>query len=184
MAIPDSVLRIEHELLKVFQPVRLAQPQNQQQQEAIVTKSFNMTEDYCSHNVTSVREHIQNWVDQCKAGAVHSRYNTKTSAPATVTDATGMTKFQALLDDGTDKQRPSVALGYAAIHKHSNGGTSMVFKNFGTAMTIDHMSLGCSSKRNIAELAGKVIHLHDELVIDMPSVAHACMSRAQARVHG
>lgn len=91
-----------------------------------------------------------------QGGSIHSRYKPKTLAPDICTRPSGSTKFQTILDDGTQKGLPFLALGYAAVHQHSNGATSLVFKNFGTTMTMDHMSLGCSSKRNIPELAGEL----------------------------
>ena len=149
-----AVQQLESELLQRFPAATPTVHNVPLQTEWTVDKSFNMTPDYCWHKQASVKEHVQNWYDQCKTVAVHQKYQTKSLAWPPMQHAAGTIKFLAILDESKNPELPSYALGYVAVIRETSSTRSVVFKNFATALTIDMMSLGCSSKRDVDELAG------------------------------
>lgn len=118
------------------------------------TKPFNMSESYARFFGFGAREHVQNWMDECRVRAgtgeliVHSMED-------------------ALLSDIVQRHQPLAdAKAYAAFDEDrllgmlldctSRAGDQLLFlKNYGAQMTLDNLILGESTKRSNMALAGQ-----------------------------
>ena len=107
--------QLESELLQRFSVATPTVHKVPSQTEWSVLKSFNMTQEYGRHKQASVKEHVQNWYDQCKTVARHQTYQTKSLAWPLIEHAEGTIKFLAILDESPSSQLPSYALGYVAV---------------------------------------------------------------------
>ena len=139
----DGLHVLEAEWCKTYPPVELSHPKLAQQR-TIFLKSFNMLKEYASHINSGIREHMQNWYDQCKvlcpAGATLNVLEPPAAPP----------NLSFLAVTGGQK-----TLGFVAQYSdNSVASRVVVFKNYGTQLSTDQMSLGMTTKREDNTLAG------------------------------
>jgi len=111
-------------------------------------RSLNISSEYASYLTVSVREHIQNWRDQCLSLA--QRIDTSCTIDDLTTRSNSWHTGEAyalLFQDRT--------LGWLSWERSlSDGKRSMRIVNHSTALTLDILTLGHSSKRGVDGMAG------------------------------
>ena len=118
------------------------------------TKPFNMSESYARLFGFGAREHVQNWMDECRVRAGTGELTVHSMEDALLSDIA--------------QRHPSLAdaKAYAAFDEDrllgmlldctSRAGEQLLFlKNYGAQMTLDNLILGESTKRSNMALAGQ-----------------------------
>ena len=107
-----------------------------------VTKQLNLTKDYERARSPATNEQVQNWIDQISMQA---------SAQLT-TERYRLADWDVYV---IGQQASQTAYGYAAELQTSR---VLVLRNYGTAMGLDSMSLGCSHHREQQSAVGAQPH--------------------------
>mgnify|MGYP001069499341 CR=1 FL=1 len=113
-------------------------------------RSLNISSEYADYLAPSTREHIQNWRDQCLSLAQRLSRSTCTFSDISLRrHSMSNGEAYALVFQGR-------RLGWMAWEHspHSDGRRSMRIVNHSTALSLDILTLGHSSKRGVEGMAG------------------------------
>jgi hypothetical protein len=161
------LLYLEKELVAAFPPVSIKK-RWPCQIPPTCRKSFNMALENGKKRDSGVREHMQNWTDQCRTLAGEYRLVIKKQQAFADHDDFS---FVGVLAETAPQGQGLMSLGYVAEFLEGKVRT-LVLKNFGTQLSFDMMTLGVSTKENDIKSAGGSLR-----AADGPQIVHFSVRR-------
>ena len=155
--------RLEQALTRDRAPIAFAgYPSLQSEPE--LRKALNINQAYQRELGASLSEHVQNFFDQCQEGLTGAVLQKKLLWPEDLgfqdvsRDCVDLVVVVGLLapEASTTSDRPCErAVGYCAQFLEG-GRRTIVFKNYGSQLKLDHMQLGFGTKKARRDLAGEL----------------------------